>query len=862
MTIEAKSARSHLEGLVARYVPKVGSYDEMMDANGTIRPHWRTVITQIADLEPGARTALGSGLNRRVREIGIAHDIFAEPGTSRQPWRVNLVPLVISADEWSWLEKALSQRARLLNAVLGDVYGRQRLLADGLIPAELVFSAPTYLRACQGIIPERGHLQFYAADLARAADGSWRVIDNHAETPAGTGYALANRIVHSRVAGDMFARANAVRLAAFFREMQGTLIAQTGRANPRIVLLTPGPHHGDYFSHAYLARYLGFELAEGSDLRVAGDEVYLKTLEGLRGVDLIVRCTEGARCDPLELNPQAFDGPGGFVQACRTTSRLVVNALGTAFVEHRGLGRYLPGLCQHLFGERLLLPDAPRWWLGEPDAQARVLSAPEGYAIRAACEGTGRPGSAALATRLTDLSAADRAQLLAEIQFHGDGLVAEEKMGFGTLPTWTPEGLAPEAFAVRLFASATPDGYRLMPGGLAMKIDASRSVALNAPDGDTRDVWVLSDTTVAPHVSLWRPAVDTARVQRSQRDLQSRVADNLFWLGRYVERADWTMRVIRSSLIRQQVDGALPGSQRAAYLCLQALTSKDVRAKAYQSTYITGEAVEALARQLATPQGGDFNVARTLEGVHRLASLTRDRLSLEAWRTLNTFRSDEGFRRPGFAGNLSETVELIDEGLLAIAAFNGLMHENMTRNFGWSFLDMGRRLERAMGLSEAVGALFCGATALQERDDEEEGHRLMFLLELADSFITYRSRYRLDPMIPLVLDLLLIDDTNPRSLVFQLAALAEHLASLPKAQAGTSLPEERRLVLGLHAQVRLADAQVLAQRSERGSRDKLNILMHDQQRVLPDVCTAIMRRYFSLKDDQPHRVHTRARTTP
>ena len=284
------------------------------------------------------------------------------------------------------------QRARLLNAVLADAYGAQQLLRDGLIPPALLFSDPAFLSPCHGIDPNAGYLHFYAIDLAREADGSWRVIDNHTETPAGVGYALANRVVHTHIAGDLFEASNGVRLAPFFQRMQTDLTMLTGRRDPRIALLTPGPHHDDYFSHAYLARYLGYLLVEGGDLRTAGDRVFLKTLEGLKRIDLIVRCVDGRQSDPLELDYalRRTAGPGaGLPQG----ARLVRNALGSAVAQNRGLGAYLPDICRRLFGEELIIADAPRWWLGDAANRQHVIDNLDRMVIRPAQEGTGRPAA-------------------------------------------------------------------------------------------------------------------------------------------------------------------------------------------------------------------------------------------------------------------------------------------------------------------------------------------------------------------------------------------------------------------------------------------------------------------------------------
>ncbi|MEQ1709872.1 MAG: circularly permuted type 2 ATP-grasp protein [Hyphomicrobium sp.] len=843
------------EALLHGYRPEPGgSYDELLDSHGKIRPHWRTLIEGLGGLSEDERNGRAIRMDRRVRETGIAYDIFADPNRPAQRWQLDLAPVVFSHAEWRWLETALIQRARLFDTVLNDLYGEQRIMRQGLISPELVFSDSSFLRPCQGVLPNAGGLQFYAADLARGADGHWRIIDSHTETLAGIGFALANRVVHTHVAGDVFKHCNATRLAPFFQNLQSALTARSGRDNARIALLTPGPHHADYFSHAYLARYLGYLLVEGSDLRTKGSQVYLKTLEGLKEIDLIVRCVDGRAIDPLELDPSGFDGPAGLLRVCRKAPQLVLNAAGSALVQNRGLGSFLPKLSERLLDEELMLPDAPRFWLGDAGARTHVLDNLDGLVIRKTQEGTGRPGQAALGQDPRALSGADRDLLRREIGLHGARLVAEEKIGFSTAPVYERMGLSPRPFAVRLFVARTLSGFEAMPSGLAMTIDPDRAVALSAPDGQTRDVWVVTDAEQGPHVSLWRPTLETARVERSQRVIQSRVADDLYWLGRYCERADWTMRVLRGALRRVEEDGGPATGRRAARKCLSVLIAKnssDGRPERHPPADVE---IERLCAQLISGSKSHRTLERTFEGLYRVAHLARDRLSLEAWQTLSKFRPGDTWVK-SLATDLPVTVlDHLDEGLASIAAFNGLMHENMTRNFGWSFLDMGRRLERAYNLSEAIMTLF-----IPVPDPDEEASSLLLLLELADSFITYRSRYRLDPILALVLDLLLLDEANPRSLSYQLAALSRHMEGLPQGKRGVSLAEDRRIILSLLTSIRLADVEGMA-REHDGA--QLERLMQEQIKLLPDLSNAVSRHYFNLTDDAPHRVHTRIEPKP
>jgi uncharacterized alpha-E superfamily protein len=657
----------------------------------------------------------------------------------------------------------------------------------------------------------------------------------------------------SCVTGDVFKRCNALRLAPYFHEMQKALSAHAGRDNARIALLTPGPHHTDYFSHAYLARYLGYLLVEGGDLRTKGNQVYLKTLEGLKKLDLIIRCTDGHLVDALELDSAGFSGPAGLLRVNRADPGLVANPIGSAVAQNRGLGAYLDAIAHSQLGEGLIIPDVRRHWLGQEEVRREVLANLDNYYIRKAQEGTGRPGQSALGKVAHNLSNIERDRLVHEIQLHGASLVAEERIEYSVAPSFDGTALVGRPFAMRCFVARTEAGYQVMPGGLAMTVDTQANIQLSTTEGHTRDVWVLSNDAPGVHVSLWRPRLETARVERSQRVIQSRVADDLYWLGRYNERADWTMRVLRGTFRRIEDDSDSEGGMAAAQSCLKELLDETIDTTALSGPPSESE-IERLSFTLISDPKNPQSLGRTFEYLYRCANLVRDRLSFEAWQTLSRFRPGGTYIRALENASSNTAFDLLEEGLASLAAFNGLMHENMTRNFGWSFIDMGRRLERAFNLAAAVHALF-----IVPHDADEEMSRLQFILELADSFITYRSRYRLDPSLPLVLDLLLLDESNPRSLAYQLAAISRHLESLPDGQRGVSLAEDRRLILSLLTSTRLTDVEAVA---AVGGRSGVELLMKKNIDTLPQLSDAIGRHYFNLADDAPHRAQVRTEPSP
>ncbi len=838
------------QDLFAGYRPPSGGFDEAVSADGTVRPHWKAFAGAFGALSPDDQLQRQERLRRLVLENGIAHDLFAEPG-SRQPWAIDLVPIVISTQEWSQLERGLIQRAGLYDLIAKDFYGPQTLLKTGKVPPRLVFSDPAFLRACREPKPDGHLINFFAADLIRDTSGAWRIIDVHAETPAGVGFALANRLLHGQLMGDVFRACRAVRLASHFQQLQMELLQRIERDDPLITLLTPGPRHEDYFSHAYLSRYLGFQLVEGGDLRVIGSRVYMKTLEGLKPIDLMIRCVQGSHCDPLELDPSGFAGPVGLVQALRKNQRLLINFLGTSVVENRGLVPSLSQISKTVLGEDLILQDTHRRWLGDMEARVFVFAHPERFVIRHAHEGTGRPGHAEQGIMADKLTGKELEALKFELEVNGQAYVAEERTDCASAPSWTSEGLKARPFAMRLYVAAVDGDYRVMPGGLAMSLDGTPGVAMSAVDGHSRDVWISSnEDTPAPHISLMRPAAEVAQVLRSGKGLRSRIADNLYWLGRYGERADWVMRLMRGALARTDDTGTV-GTSDGGRKALELILAKDQQPSAVQALGTDAKAIEQAVRLMMTAPGRTYSLSGIRGNMLRVGSIVRERLSLEVWQTLLRF-SNISSPQPLEITDAVKLQDRLNAGIVTLASLNGLTAENMTRNYGWRFQDMGRRIERAFNLAELLLTLFG-----EVRREEEETGRLFFVLNVADSTITFRQRYLFAPVLSLVLDLLMVDESNPRGIGFQLCMISEHLAALPQASPHAPHNEEQRLILDLLTRVRLAKVASLDHPSAGGQRPELQELLNHLISGLPKLSEAITRRYFNLTEDELRRVYTR-----
>lgn len=835
----------------AEYAPLPGAYDEMMTESGEIRPHWSRFLAGLEALPAGELARRWRSAERLLHENGLTYSAdVAFDGTDR-PWILDFAPLLISAAEWRHLTSGLLQRARLLNMILADAYGEQKLLRDGHLPAAAVLGNSHFLRPCHGILPrQRMFLHLYAADLVRGPDGRWRVVSDRTQAPSGSGFALENRIVLSRCLPELFRDCQVHRLAAYFQSMHNSLVARTDLDNPRIVLMSEGPGHEGYFAHAYLARYLGYTLAEGADLTVRDRRVYLTTVDGLKPVDLILRRVDADACDPLELDAASRFGVAGLLQAARVGTVTLANALGSGLAETRAIMAFLPQLCRHLLGEELTIPNVETWWCGDPAGRRHALENLDSLVIDQAFRRRPMLSTSPGAILGSDLDGSDLEHFRQRLRQRGYDYAVQENIRASTAPSWIDGTLQPRPIVLRVFVAAKDDNYIVMPGGLTrMASSGDGSSALLHRGDSTKDTWVLSDDPV-PSFSLLRTPLSFVEPHRMGKDLPSRAADNLFWLGRYAERTESLLRLLRTVLRRFAEDISPANDIHAMERVLKVLLTKaGINLAVVEDSQKGGAALERHVATLMFDPCCRHGLQETVDHLHRTAWLVRDRLSRDAWRTLRRFHTDLSVPKPRvqvppLSIDSGETLELLDDAVRTLAAFSGMEMENMTRNYGWRFLDMGRRLERALHLTELLSSL------LVDNDPEGDGS-LIILLELADSFMTYRSRYLTTPLLAPVIDLLLLDESNPRSIAFQLLELSEHVEHLPwHLEGGYRRPEER-VVLGLVTNIRLAEIASLCEQDGNGRRSMLARLLEQFEKVLPKLSEIIGRTYFTHAEVRP-----------
>jgi uncharacterized circularly permuted ATP-grasp superfamily protein/uncharacterized alpha-E superfamily protein len=819
-----------------KYTPVPGYWDEALRPSGIPRRHWRKLYAEVGRLglhQLGRRWQSGQQL---IQAQGVTYNLGLADG-SEYSWPMDPIPLVLTEQEWTAIEQATIQRATLFNAILTDVYGDQRLVHERLLPSGLVFANPHFLRPCFGIKPRGGvFLHTYAMDIARSPVGDWWVIADRTQAPSGMGYTLQNRLVTARTLPGVFDQYQVRQLARFFDIKRDALLGLAGdqQPNPTIVLLTSGPHNETYFEHSFLAGQWGFTLVEGADLTVLDSCVYLKTLGGLKRVDVILRRLDESFCDPLELRGDSLLGVPGLVQAVRSNSVAIDNALGAGMVETAAHMAFLPGLCRQLLGEELRMPSVATWWCGQEGPRRYVLDHLKEVVIKPTFPRFGQhpefPES---------MDNPTRELLTRRIIARPEEFVAQERVALSTVPVRTEAGITPRHAVLRVYAVWNGQSYQVLPGGLTRVStqDSSLVVSMHL-GGGSKDTWVLGGSSeTAP---ARRESSAQIPVQQNAGDLPSRVADNLFWFGRYAERVEARVRLVRAlwPALSSEEDFGRSVSLETAIRMLVGLSYLPP-ATAGSSLGEQRWAVQRTLTELVYDSTLTSSLRWNLKELRRVAWHLKERMSADTWRVLRQLEAQfSGFAPANADQRYFSGLDLLDSVVQTLSAFSGLLMENTTRGFGWRFLEIGRRMERALQSTELLrSSLESAATELEPC--------LQVLLQIADSSITYRTRYSSVLRTDLVLALLLADESNPRSVGFQLASLLHQLKRLQETEDESQESNEFELATKALNSLRASNIVDLSKRNADAKFAALDELIDKQKTTLWDLSDSLTARYFS-----------------
>ncbi|SFK10675.1 circularly permuted type 2 ATP-grasp protein [Celeribacter neptunius] len=767
--------------LFAAYRQTPGVADELFDASGQMRPVWRRFVERFSRLSPEDIQARFERGNQYLRDAGVFYRQYSNDPLTERDWPLSHIPVILHEEEWEHICEGLTQRADLLERVMADLYGPGQLVSDGHLPAELIARSPQWLRPMVGVQPRGGHyLHFIAFEIGRSPDGSWFVLGDRTQAPSGAGFALENRMATGRIFPERFPRAHIHRLAGFFSAFRDAMedLASPSFKHPRVSgILTPGPSNDTYYEHTYIARYLGMMLLEGEDIVVENGEAMVRTIEGLQPLGMLWRRIDASFADPLEFNPHSQIGTPGLMEAVRTGHLAMANALGSGVLEMRAMMAFMPRISEVLTGASLRLPNIATWWCGGAAERAYVHDNAQNMLISPA-DAVNLPFDLGATTALGGEFRGTAMGSIADwLDREGDRLVGQEAVTLSTTPAWQEDGagggsVVPKPMTVRVFAARTSSGWKFMKGGYARIGRSGDSTALAMQrGGSVADVWVVSDRPLTRHAT--QSDRDESYLRVSPGTLPARAADNLFWLGRYVERFEDAARLVR-----------------AYHLRLAATDNRgDARLKSVRA-YLAGFGInleEPLPHAL---------IARIV-AARGCAMRVRDRFSTDGLLALGDLLKT--------ARRMTKTVQPGDDCARAmsvlvrkIAGISGLVHENMYRSSGWRFLSFGRALERA----DAVAAFLA-----EFADPGAPDGSLDLAVEVGDSIITHQRRYRVETSRNAVVDLLALDADNPRALLFQIRELRRHAEALPHAHEHGRPSALLRAILPLEAGLACAAPQ-------------------------------------------------------
>lgn len=824
--------------LLQSYQTGLTSYDEVLDTDGKLKPHWKALFATLEKLGITELKSRNQEIISKLRENGVTYNVYGSPDGMNRPWQLDPIPFLIEHREWDRISKGLQQRAVLLDLILKDLYGPRNLVKDAIVPVELVFENTGFLRPCIDIkVPGPRQLTLFAADMARGPDGQMWVLDSRTQAPSGSGYTLENRIVMSKLLPELADGMYVSKLSPFFNSIQNTVLrlSDKSRDAPNIVYLTPGPGNEAYFEHAYLASYLGYTLAQGDDLLVRNGSVWLKSIDGLQKVDVIVRRVDDDWCDPLELREDSRLGVPGLLQAIRLGNVQVMNPPGSGVLENHAFLAFMENICKYFLGEKLIMPNVATWWCGHQKELTYVLNNIDELIIKKA-----NRKSKFRSVYGRTLSNAQKAELIAMITQRPHDFIAQQEVSLSTTPSLIDGVIEPRYAALRAFMVADENGYHVMQGGLTRSSAVKdRFVISNQQGGFSKDTWIVSDKFDEPQDRI---VLNTPAAVNKHVSLPSRSAENLFWVGRYCERAMAVIKFMNITINVLNLDRNFGGSAKQEHIkvLLQSLTH-------VSSTYpgfLDGEEklndpykeIIALISDNSRPGSIASNIGSFLNAV----GAVRNQWELEIWRIVDLI--DNGYHEIRNASHMNSTnIQRTLDGLFNnMFTFLGVIAESMPRDNSYLLLETGKLIERILSRVSVIQSNFgVGRTATVENELIEAtliNHHML---------VNYRQIYKSHLSVETMLDMILLETRLPYSLAYMLDELAKNLAELPATTRGERLNDAEKLALKASTLIKLANIQDLSKCNAYDERDELFNLLGEVAGLMSSVSIYLTNQYFS-----------------
>lgn len=825
--------------------------DELFNSTNDVKAYWKKLFTGFDKLGENGLAGRQKDIDWLLLENGVTYNVYNDPQGMHRPWNLNVVPLVLHRNEWQNVKDGLKQRAELLNLVLKDVYGERKLIKDGILPHEVIYGHRGFLRQCSGIqYSTEKLLSIYAADLARGNDGRLWVVNDRTEAPSGMGYALENRSTTSRTLPEMYSRMNVTRLSTFFTEFHQMLIdaAPRKKDNPNIVILTPGSHNETYFEHAYMASFLGYPLVQGNDLVVRDGFLWMKSLQGLKRIDVVLRRVDDAFSDPLELREDSHLGVAGLLDVVRRKNVSVINPVGSGVIENPGLIPFMPAIAQYFLNEDLILPQIASWWCGQEKEKNYVLTNLSNLVVKR-IDRTNREsiyfGKFLSATELDSL----KAQIL-ERPYR---FVAQEQINFSTAPNLSGVTLEPRNVVTRAFSIAAGNQYSVMPGGLVRVAPDTKTVRVsNQRGGTSKDFWIVEDNPIVEEKNKnWEQKSSIAISGLD--DLPSLTAENLFWAGRYVGRTLVNARFIRT--VMRQLAMVQNRDEKPDSIKLQVLL-KTV-------THLTGtypgfaEKAKEGRPAMENPYEEMLSVIRDKDRVGSLAHTIgmfsnsyysiRNLWSSDMWRVFENIQKLWQAFQEEENPSILKILKVLNQLITRLIAFMGLIEESIMVQQGLLLYFIGLQLEQSM-----LTITKCRSLLAIKYETQVEYDLLEYLLTSHESLNIYRYSYRSYIQLEHVLDLVILDVEYARSLTFMIKRLQKDIARLPHSRKDQQLTNYQKYVFSAFSKLRLSESSKLASTKTKSDvvREELDTLLGELSDLLYKTSQSITGTYFNHTDKQ------------
>ncbi len=832
--------------LLHAYQQEINSYDETIGANGLVKPHWQKLFASLEKLGITELEVRNQEIINRLRENGVTYNVYGSSDGLNRPWLLDPIPFLIAQKEWQHITNGLTQRALLLDFIIKDIYGPQRLIKDTILPPELVFDNTGFFRSCFDIkLPSQNQLIMYAADMARGPDGRMWLVDNRTQVPSGSGYTLENRRIMSKLIPELTEGMFVGRLSPFFTHLHQTVskLANHNKENPNIVYLTPGSNNETYFEHAYLASYLGYTLAQGHDLLVRNGYVWLKSIDGLEKVDVIVRRVDDEWCDPLELREDSRLGVPGLLHAIRSGNVSVINPPGVSVLENSALLAFMHAICRYFLGEDLIMPSIATWWCGQKKEMNFVLENLHKLIIKKA-----NRKQKFRSVFGKELSTSELYALKQAILQNPHEYVAQEEVSLSTTPSLVDGKIEPRLASLRAFLVSNGSDYYMMQGGLTRSsAEKDRYVISNQYGGISKDTWIVSDTLIdALEKTVTRPK----KAVTPHTSLSSRSAENLFWVGRYGERTIALAKFLRILLnaLNENVHFRGPFKTEYIQILLSSLTHLTLTYPGFADEEDDSarknpdaEIIEIIhnAQKVGT-------VAANLESFLKSVITVSEKWNYDTRGIINLIESCQSRIRKTNTHNPNDYQKVLDKVHNRLFTFYGSISESMPRDSGYYLFETGKLIERILSRISIIRSAFSFKT-----DQNVENELIEAVLTNHYLLVHYRQLYKSDFSLEAMLDMILLDTKLPYSLAYQLDTLASHLNQLPKTAQSERLSQHERAVLAAATKIKLADLSKLSTcKSGTQFRKNLDRLLSDVAALVSSVTPSLTNSYFTHTEIQ------------